>query len=233
MNAEDLTPNRLQSIKNQLKLFSKTKKQDRFGLVTFDKDILSITPLSRYTSTFVQKLDSVTLQSGSNSDGLGKALATGLNRLHASTSAKKIMILITDSSEPPLSSLAKSAFILAKKRGIIIHTIGIGSEVGVRIPILDPKHGKQYLKNTKTKKPILTTFHSTAFEPILPLTLGKFLVVTSEDSLLTAFSSLSESTTDNTIVDIGKNSLTPFLLGAVLIILIFELLIRFRLRLLP
>ncbi len=109
--------------------FIEKRDQDALGLVLFGKDTVSRCPITFDKQMLKGIVDE--LQLGViDSDGtmLVTGMVTAANRLKHSDAQSKVMILLTD-GEPSEGDMDPSVGIdIAKKLGIKIYTIGIGSE---------------------------------------------------------------------------------------------------------
>nr|WP_281384584.1 VWA domain-containing protein [Flavihumibacter stibioxidans] len=135
MLAQDFTPNRLEAAKEVAANFVDSRKTDRLGVVIFSGESFTLCPLT--TDKAVLKSQIYSIQSGLLEDGtaIGSGLATSSDRLRTSESKSKVVILLTDGENnggqiPPVT--AKE---IAKKLGIRVYTIGVGSEGFASIPV--------------------------------------------------------------------------------------------------
>ncbi|ULQ51122.1 vWA domain-containing protein [Flavihumibacter fluvii] len=135
MLAQDFTPNRLEAAKDVAANFVDSRKTDRVGVVIFSGESFTLCPLT--TDKAVLKAQIYNIQSGLLEDGtaIGSGLATSTDRLRSSKSKSKVVILLTDGENnggqiPPVT--AKE---IAKKLGIRVYTIGVGTEGYAPIPV--------------------------------------------------------------------------------------------------
>ncbi len=135
MLAQDFSPNRLEAAKEVAANFVDSRRTDRMGVVIFSGESFTLCPLT--TDKAVLKTQIFNIQSGLLEDGtaIGSGLATSADRLRHSDSKSKVVILLTDGENnggqiPPVT--AKE---IAKKLGIRVYTIGVGSEGYASIPI--------------------------------------------------------------------------------------------------
>ena len=136
MRALDFQPdNRLEVAKNTIRDFIRKRSTDRIGLVVFAARSFTKCPLTLDYNVLDQFVSDVTFTDFSFQTAIGTAIATAANRLRESSAKSKVIILLTDGSNnageiPPLTA-AKAAAAL----GIKIHTIGVGKEGKVPIPV--------------------------------------------------------------------------------------------------
>lgn len=135
MLAQDFTPNRMEAAKEVAANFVANRPTDRIAVVIFSGESFTLCPLT--TDQQVLKTQIYNIQSGLLEDGtaIGSGLATSVDRLRASKSKSKVVILLTDGENnggqiPPLT--AKE---LAKATGVKVYTIGVGTEGYAQTPM--------------------------------------------------------------------------------------------------
>jgi Ca-activated chloride channel homolog len=137
---DDEKKSRLDVAKEEAIRFVSLRENDAIGLVIFGSDAISRCPIT-FDKGMVKNLISQ-LQIGivdPNGTVLARAIIAACNRLKTSTASTKIMILLTD-GEPSQHDLTPDvALKIAKKLGIKIYTVGIGSEEDKYL--MDPFYG--------------------------------------------------------------------------------------------
>ncbi len=143
MLAEDFKPNRLEAAKNVIDKFISGRKSDRIGLVIFARESFTQCPLTIDYSVLRDLLKEV--KSGMLEDGtaIGNAIANGVNRLKDSDAKSKVIILLTDGVNNSGEIDPITAAQIAKKFGIRIYTIGLGTHGTAPYPVQTP-FGIQY-----------------------------------------------------------------------------------------
>jgi Ca-activated chloride channel homolog len=137
MHALDFQPdNRLEVAKRTIRDFIHKRTSDRIGLVVFGARSYTKCPLTLDYNVLDLFISEITFTDFSFQTAIGTALATAANRLRASPAKSKVIVLLTDGSNnagdiPPLTA-AKAAGEL----GIKIHTIGVGKEGKVPMPVM-------------------------------------------------------------------------------------------------
>lgn len=129
---------RVEVAKDEAIRFIEKRDNDAIGLVIFGKEAVSRCPLTldkKILKNIVHELSIGVV----DPDGtvLSKALVTAINRLKNSAAKSKIIILLTDGEPSPEDIQPKMAIEAAKKLGIRVYTVGIGSdkEMGIMHPI--------------------------------------------------------------------------------------------------
>jgi len=143
MLAEDLKPNRLEASKNVAMDFISKRRNDRVGLVIFSGESFTQCPLTTDHNVLVNLFKDV--KSGMVEDGtaIGMGLATAVNRLKDSDAISKVIILLTDGVNNKGVVAPFTAAEIAKKFGIRVYTIGVGTEGYAPYPFQTP-FGIQY-----------------------------------------------------------------------------------------
>lgn len=111
--------------------FIQKRENDPIGLVIFGNVAVSRAPLTLDKNMLIEILKETSLGIV-DPDGtvLARAIVTAANRLKNSMATSKIMIVLTDGQPSERDIEPQIALDLAKKLGIKIYTIGIGSEEG-------------------------------------------------------------------------------------------------------
>jgi Ca-activated chloride channel homolog len=165
MRAEDVPPSRLDRALEIVGRFARHKpSQDRIGLVSFASGSLILSYLTEDTSNILYYLNYLKEDSSFNSGtNIGRAIQNGFAvlarevEIHPEVAArqKKVFILISDGEDH--GDELENAVREATRRGIRIHTIGIGSLEGAPIPMGRENGTVRYVEDAKGKR-ILTRF---------------------------------------------------------------------------
>lgn len=136
MLAKDLSPDRLEALKNVAADFIKGRPNDRIGIVEYAGEAYTKTPITSDKAVVLRSLEDVkynTIIDGGTAIGLG--LATAVNRLKDSKAKSKVIILLTDGVNNTGQIDPKTASSLAVEYGIKVYTIGLGSNGMALSPI--------------------------------------------------------------------------------------------------
>lgn len=143
MLAKDLSPNRLEALKEVAAEFIKGRPNDRIGLVEYAGESYTKTPITSDKAIVLRSLKSIkynTIIEGGTAIGMG--LATSVNRLKDSKASSKVIILLTDGVNNSGFIDPKIASELAVEYGIKTYTIGLGTNGMALSPIgIDPRTG--------------------------------------------------------------------------------------------
>lgn len=143
MLAEDFKPNRIDASKKVALDFIEGRQNDRIGLVVFSGESFTQCPLT--TDHSVLKNLFRDINSGMLVDGtaIGEGLATAVNRIKESKAKSKVVILLTDGVNNAGSVDPLTAGEIAKKFGVKVYTIGVGTNGYAPYPVKTP-FGIQY-----------------------------------------------------------------------------------------
>lgn len=146
MLARDLAPDRLQRARLELQELITTLGADRIGLILFAGEAQRAAPLTSDHASFLSLLD---LASPSSVRQGGTDLAAALSQarllLEAAPGTQKNVLLITDGEDRGGRALAEAE--QCRAAGIILHTLGVGTEQGSKITLTDGDGSEFYLKN--------------------------------------------------------------------------------------
>lgn len=144
MLTEDVKPNRLARAKLALSDFVKKLKGDRIGLIAFAGTAFLECPLTVDYNGFLLSLESVDTElipKGGTS--ISSAIREALRSYEGGLNKYKILIIITDGEDHEGDPLKAAGG--AKKEGIRIFSVGIGTQEGDLIPVQEKENG--YLKD--------------------------------------------------------------------------------------
>ncbi|MGZ3885509.1 MAG: VWA domain-containing protein, partial [Bacteroidia bacterium] len=133
MLAQDLSPNRLERAKFALEKMIDKLQGDRLGIIVFAGEAYVQLPITTDYSAAKLFLGSINTQmvptQGTN---IGAAIRKALESFSKDEEKNKTIVVITDGEnhEPEAIEAAEEA----NKAGVMINTIGVGSENGVPIP---------------------------------------------------------------------------------------------------
>jgi Ca-activated chloride channel family protein len=128
MNEKDFTPTRLEVSKQLATDFVNGRPGDKIGVTIFSKISFTLCPLTTDHATVVHQIRNIhsgyLLEEGTS---VGSGIATSVDRLRADTAKTKVIILLTDGVDFGGEVQPDVAIEMAKRYGVKIYTIGIGS----------------------------------------------------------------------------------------------------------
>jgi Ca-activated chloride channel family protein len=147
MAALDFQPSdRLGVAKETIARFLERRPHDRIGLVIFAGAAVTICPLTLDHDVAGHLLAQVELRTLPDGTAIGLGLGTAVNRLRASTSESKVVVLVTDGSNNAGQLDPRTAAELAKAEKITVHTVlvGRGGKVPIPVRVRDPRTGREF-----------------------------------------------------------------------------------------
>jgi len=159
MNSEDVKPSRLEKAKFEISQMIQQLKGDRVAIIVFAGSSHMYLPLTidyEAARLFLDQIDTKMIPT--QGTALSMALETGLSAFSEDDSKYKVLVLVTDGEdhEGKAIDLADQA----AKRGMVIHTVGVGTLNGSLIPIID-KQGIRDYKRDNTGKLITSILNET------------------------------------------------------------------------
>jgi Ca-activated chloride channel homolog len=223
MLAQDFTPNRMEAAKNVASDFIDNRPADRIGLVIFSGESFTMCPLTSDRNVLKSQLYNV--HSGLLEDGtaIGSGLATGVDRLRASQSKSKVIILLTDGENNGGLIDPNTAKEIAKSVGVRVYTIGVGTEGFAPMPVQTAGGIVMQKEKVSIDEKLLTQ--------IANETGGKYFRATDNESLkniYTEIDKLEKSKVEITALKRYNEQFFPFALIAAALLLL-ELILRFTL----
>lgn len=173
MLAQDIKPSRLERAKIEIGDFLNHLKGDRIGLLVFAGTSFMQCPLTLDYGAFKLFLDQVdtTVISRGGTD-IGKAILCAKDSFLEGENKYKIIIFITDGED--LQGKAVEIAKDAKKQGIKIFTVGLGSNEGAPIPVFDENGNKSYVRD-KDGNMVLSKLDETTLQKIALYTGGAYI----------------------------------------------------------
>jgi len=172
MLAEDIAPNRLERAKHEIVKLLDLLKGDRFGLIVFAGESFVQCPLTLDYGTAKMFLDAVStgwvqIQGTAIADAIKQAAEAFRSKVHK----YKVLVLITDGEDN--EGNAVEAAKAAAAEGVIVYTVGVGSESGVPIPV-SKGGGTVVYKKDKDGNLVMTRLDPVTLEKIAIEGHGKY-----------------------------------------------------------
>ncbi len=173
MQAEDIKPNRLEKARYEVNKLIDMLHGDRIGLVAFAGIAHVQMPLTLdYAASrmFLRMMDTELIPlPGTDIAG---AIETATRAFNQKDTKHKVLIIITDGEEheaDPVAAAKKAA-----EQGVIIYTIGLGSEQGVPIPLYDKYGNRKGFKKDRNGNVVTTRLDAATLQQIALAANGKF-----------------------------------------------------------
>jgi Ca-activated chloride channel family protein len=178
MLAEDLRPNRLTRARREVSGLLDQLAGDRVGLLAFSGDVREVAPLTRDRQTLKALLGELTPEENRRGGtNLGAALSRALDIFDGRTGAHEAIVVLTDGED--LEGQGAAMAERAREAGIGIFVVGIGTEAGGKIPIVDARGKVSFLKGPEGKE-VVSKLDRKSLGQLAETTGGAFL--TTSDS---------------------------------------------------
>jgi Ca-activated chloride channel family protein len=144
MLAEDIRPNRLEVAKERIREFARMRPTDRISIVIFSEKVFTLLPLTTDPSLIDQVLSEISIGYLGSGTNIGDGLALSVARAVNSETKNKVIVLLTDGVANVGTMTPMQAAEEAKKFGIKVYTIGLGTDEQAKIPVGNGVFGTQY-----------------------------------------------------------------------------------------
>jgi len=144
MLAEDLKPNRLEVAKEKIREFTRLRPTDRISVVIFSEKVFTLLPLTTDPTLVDKVLSEISIGYLGSGTNIGDGLALSVARAVNSDTKNKVIILLTDGVANVGTLTPIQAAEEAKKYGIKVYTIGLGTDGDAKIPVGPGVFGTQY-----------------------------------------------------------------------------------------
>ncbi|BAN48434.1 VWA domain-containing protein [Metapseudomonas resinovorans] len=125
-DADGRQVDRLTAVKGVVRDFIAQRKDDRIGLIVFGTGAYPQAPLTLDHASLGLLLDEVGIGMAGPNTALGDAIGLTIKLLESAKEQEKVLILLTDGNDTGSAITPDHAAQLARERGIVVHTIGIG-----------------------------------------------------------------------------------------------------------
>lgn len=173
MLCEDITPNRLEKTKQLVSQIMSKLGDDRVGIIAYAGSAYPVLPITTDFNSARMMLQSMnTGMLSSVGTSLVEAINLSAQYFEKDNKTSKLMIMITDGEDHTEGS--EQAADEAKKLGLKIITIGVGTENGGPIPLKENGILKGY-KNDKEGNQVVTKMNSDILKKIAKSTNGGYI----------------------------------------------------------
>jgi Ca-activated chloride channel family protein len=163
MLATDVAPNRLERAKRLAEDLTEKLKGEKIGLILFAGNAYLQMPLTTDYAAAKMFIGSATTDLASTQGtAIGEAIATARRSFQENKDYHKALILLTDGEDHEGSTIEQIN--KAKDEGIVLFTVGVGSEAGSFIPV--DFGGRQEYKRNDKGEPVRSKLNSTMLKDL-------------------------------------------------------------------
>ena len=173
MLAEDLQPSRLERAKQLLSNLISTMKDDRIGLIVFAGNAYLQMPLtSDYTAAklFLQTINTDIVPT--QGTAIGEAINLAGEAYDEEQKKHKALLIISDGENHEEGAIEAAEE--AVKEGLIIYTLGIGTEEGGQIPVFNQYGRKAGYKQDRNGNVVVSKLDATTLQEVADIGNGHF-----------------------------------------------------------
>ena len=224
MLSEDMKPNRLAQARSAIRGLFDLLQGDRVGLVAFSGTAYVACPLTLdygAAAMFVDILDPDLLPVGGTN--IAAAIRAATDAFPREEGRHKVIVLVTDGEDH--EGDIEAAVNEAMERGIVIHTVGVGSTGGVPIPIRNARGDVTGYKEDRDRRKVTSRLDEGTLQTIAGATRGKYFRSTPEgielESVYEEIAAMDpKNMTSRTVTRFEERYIIP--LGAALLLLGIE-----------
>ena len=148
MMTQDVKPNRLERTKLAIKDLVKKLKGDRIGLIAFAGEAFLVCPLTVDYNGFLLSLNDLNIDTiPRGGTDLSNAINQAIKSYGGIGQPYKAFVLVTDGEDQEGDALATAH--KAKEKGIMIYTVGIGTQEGDLIQVQNADGQREFLKDAQ------------------------------------------------------------------------------------
>ncbi len=192
MLVKDVELNRLELAKKKIKTLVNNLKCDRVGLLIFSGSTSIQCPLTSDYAAFFMFLDQIDVETiSSGTTAIDRAIIKTLDTFaQMPTRKNKLLVLFTDGED--FSTSLEGVNERAKKEGMTIFALGVGTQAGGPVPLVDEKNvARGHLKN-KDGSIIISRLNKKLLQSLTKKTGGTYLDIAKDDSDIADLISLVE-----------------------------------------
>ncbi len=174
MMARDVAPDRLDAGRSAVRALISRMHGDRIAIVTFAADAFVYCPLTIDYGAALMFLDALDTQvTGQAGTSLASAIDTALSAFEGAEHKHKQIVLISDGEDH--QGGPEKAARRAAEAGAHVHVIGVGSEEGEPVPVLDSQGQVTGHKRDRNGQIVLSRLNEPALEKIATSTGGIYV----------------------------------------------------------
>ncbi len=191
MSVEDVSPNRFFLGRQSLAALMMRLAGDRFSLVAFEGEAYPLVPLTLDADAVALFLD--TLEPGfvpTPGSNLLSGIEAGIATFVDPSRVNRVIVLVSDGED--LEDSLDAAVAAARKAGVIVHAVGIGSSQGGPVPATDSSGARSGYK-LENGEPVMSRLNPENLIRLAQATGGKFTQVSPNNTALSAVASAIEA----------------------------------------
>jgi Ca-activated chloride channel family protein len=191
MATPDVPPSRFFLARQALLSLVSRLEGDRFALVAFEGEAYPLVPLTLDADAlglFLETIEPGIVPAPGTSLGVG--LARGLDTFVDKERRNKVLVLVSDGED--LEGDVEESVRRAREQGVVVYTVGVGTEAGQPVPEVDADGRITGYKRDAQGNPVVSRLNMRALQAIAQGTGGQAFRLTAADTSLSALASRIE-----------------------------------------
>lgn len=194
MLVADVQPDRLERARLLARRLLRELPGDRIGMVAFAGRAYVLTPPTVDHSAlqlYLDALDPEIVSQGGSSLSAAIRQATDLVRGEGTRAGERAVVVVTDGEALEEAQQVREAAARAAELGVVVHTVGVGTAAGGRIPVRDPRTGAvQGYQRDLAGEVVVSTLHEDLLREVADLTGGRYVSLAESGSIATLVAGL-------------------------------------------
>ncbi len=186
MLARDFRPDRFDAAKDVASQFISGRENDNIGMVIFAGESFTLVPMTTDKAVLLNYIQDIKMGMLEDGTAIGDGIATAINRIKNGKAKSKSIILLTDGSNNTGVVAPLTAAEIAKKYGIKIYTIGVGSNGSALYPVGINYYGKMEYQT------LPVVIDEPTLKSIAAMTGGKYYRATNKNVLKEVFNDIDQ-----------------------------------------
>jgi len=198
MATEDVQPDRFFLARAALSSLVARLEGDRFGLLAFEGEAYPLVPVTLDADAvglFLETVEPGIVPAPGSSLGVG--LEKGLAMFVDEERHNRVMVLVSDGED--LEGEVEGAIRRAKEAGVVVHTVGVGTEAGQPVPDFDREGKRIGFKRDEQGGAVVSRLNSATLEEIARGTGGQYFRITPADTSLSGLAAAVEGMEQRTL----------------------------------
>ncbi|MCO6489156.1 MAG: VWA domain-containing protein [Phaeodactylibacter sp.] len=229
MLAEDISPSRLARAGRFAQTLAEGLSSERLGLILFAGNAYVQSPITQDFNAILLALRSANPNMIPNQGtAIGQAIGLAEESFEENNKSHKALIIITDGEdhEDDVVSRAREA----RENGMLIFTVGVGTEAGSFIPAME--NGRQGYKRDQTGNPVMSRLNEATLRQVAEAGGGDYFNLGASsnrvvDALKTRIDDMEKRELEQRVFS-EYNSYFQWFVGLAILVLLAEFLISYR-----
>lgn len=174
MDAQDISPSRLERAKKFVEQLVNNLKGDRIGLISFAGSAYLQIPLTTdYAAVQLYANAANTDQAGTQGTAIGEALSLANKAFEEGETHQRAIIVISDGEDHDEEAIAAAKE--ARENGYVTFTVGVGTTDGAMVPVIE--RGREVYKKDENGIPVTSKLNIDLLKEVASAGGGNFYLV--------------------------------------------------------